>query len=164
MHGQQNPPISEGLEIAGKGTFKFNIKDNKGRQHTIRIKNSLYVPDMRRFLLSPQHWAQEAGDEKTWMETKRKRPYDCVLHWNGGKKTIPHQPLTNVPVFYTALSSTRYRAFTATFKAMETSFFQREKVLQFPVAKICWTILILLNSSQKRTSVTRKKTRQRMRE
>jgi hypothetical protein len=37
-----------------------------------------------------------------------------------------------VPVFYTASSSTRYRAFAATFEAMEASFFQREKVLQYP--------------------------------
>ncbi len=87
---------------------------------------------MKRCLLSPQHWAQEAGDEQTWMELKRQWPYDCVLHWNGGKKTIPHQPSTNVPVFYLASSSTRYRAFAATFEAMEASFFQREKVLQFP--------------------------------
>jgi hypothetical protein len=124
--------ISNGLEITGKGTFKFNIKDDEGRQHTINIKNSLYVPDMRRCLLSPQHWAQEAGDKQTWMELKRQWPYDCVLHWNGGKKTVPHQPSTNVLVFYTASSATHYRAFAATFEAMEASFFQREKVLQFP--------------------------------
>ncbi len=124
--------ISNGLAIAGKGTFKFTIKDNEGTHHTIRIKNSLYVPDMRRCLLSPQHWAQEAGDEQTWMELKRQWPYDCVLSWKGGKKTISHQPSTNAPVFYTASSSTRYRAFTTTFKAMEASFFQREKVLQYP--------------------------------
>ncbi len=123
--------INEGLEIAGKGTLKFNIKDNEGRQHTIRIKNSLYVPDMRRCLLAPQHWVQEAGDEQTWMELKRQWPYDCVLHWNGGKKKIPHQPSTNVPVFYMASSSTRYCTFAATFEAMEASFFQKEKVLQF---------------------------------
>jgi len=124
--------ISDGLEIAGKGIFKFNIKDDEGMQHTIRIKNSLYAPDMKRCLLSPQHWAQEAGNEQTWMELKRQWPYDCVLHWNGGKKMIPHQPSTNVPVFYTASSLTRYRAFAATFEVMEASFFQREKVLQFP--------------------------------
>jgi hypothetical protein len=47
--------INDGLTIAGEGTFKFNIKDNEGKQHTICIKNSLYVPDMRRCLLSPQH-------------------------------------------------------------------------------------------------------------
>jgi hypothetical protein len=124
--------ISDGLEIVGKGIFKFLIKDDEGKQHTIRIKNSLYVPDIRRCLLLPQHWAQEAGDEQTWMETKRQWPYGCVLNWKGGKKTIPHQPSTNVSVFYTASSSAHYRAFTATFEAMEASFFQREKVLQFP--------------------------------
>ena len=80
----------------------------------------------------PQHWAQEVGDKQTWMETKRQWPYDCVLNWKEGKKTIPHQPSTNVPVFYTASSSTRYRAFVATFKVMEASFFQWEKVLQYP--------------------------------
>jgi len=124
--------ISNGVAIAGEGTFKFNIKDDEGIQHTIRIKNSLYVPDMRRCLLSPQHWAQEAGDEQTWLELKRQWPYDCVLYWNGGKKTIPHQPSSNVPVFYTASSSTRYRAFATTFEAMEAFFYQREKVLQYP--------------------------------
>jgi hypothetical protein len=124
--------ISDGLEITGKGTSKFNIKDDEGTQHTIRIKNSLYVPKMRRFLLLPQHWAQEAGDKQTWMELKRQWPHDCILNWKGGKKTIPHQPSTNVPVFYTASSSTRHCAFTATFKAMEASFIQQEKVLQFP--------------------------------
>jgi hypothetical protein len=77
--GQANG-ISDGLEIAGKGTFKFNINDGEGKQHTIRIKNSLYVPKMRWCLLSPQHWAQEAGDKQTWMELKRQWPYDCVLN------------------------------------------------------------------------------------
>jgi hypothetical protein len=124
--------ISDGLKIVGKGTFKFLIKDDEGKQHTIHIKNSLYVPDMRRCLLLPQHWAQEAGDKQTWMEIKRQRPYDCILNWKGGKTTIPHQPSTNVPVFYTASSLTCYgAAFAATFEAMEASFFQQEKV-QFP--------------------------------
>jgi hypothetical protein len=64
--------ISDGLEIAGKGTFKFLIKDDEGKQHTICIKNSLHAPDMRRCLLSPQHWVRVMGDEQTWMETKWK--------------------------------------------------------------------------------------------
>ncbi len=129
---EQVDGISNGLEIVGEGTSKFNIKDDEGKQHTIRIKNSLYVPKMRRCLLLPQHWAQEVGDEQTWMELKKQWPYDCTLNWKGGKKTIPHHSLTNVPVFYTALSLTRYRAFATTFEAMEASFFRREKVLQYP--------------------------------
>jgi hypothetical protein len=56
--------INDGLENAGKGTFEFLIKDDEGKQHTIRIKNSLYVPDMRRCVLSPLYLAQEAGDKQ----------------------------------------------------------------------------------------------------
>ena len=62
--------ISNGLEIKGKVTFNFNITDDEGKQHTIRIANSLYIPKMRSCLLSPQHWVQEARDEQTWMELK----------------------------------------------------------------------------------------------
>ena len=118
--------IADGLAIKGKGTFKFDITNNYGKKHTIRIKNSFYVLKMRRCLLSPQHWAQEAKEGETWMQFKREFPYNCVLNWKGGKKTIPNQPSTNVPVFYTASSSLCYCAFTATFEAMEASFFRRE--------------------------------------
>ena len=126
--------ISNRLVIKGEGTFKFAITNNEGKKHTIKIPNtnSLYVPKMRRCLLLPQHWVQEAGDKQTWMENKRQWPYDCVLNWKGGKKTNPHQLLTKVPVLYTTSSSMPYRSFVATFEAMEGSFFEREKVLQYP--------------------------------
>jgi hypothetical protein len=55
----------------------------------------------------------------------------CVLNWRGGKKTVPFQPTTNVPVFYTAPSSCSYPVFAATFEAMEAPYFRRERVLQF---------------------------------
>ncbi len=57
--------INSGLDIAGQGTFKFNITNDDGKAHTIRIPNSLYVPNLKRCLLLPQHWAQEARDEQT---------------------------------------------------------------------------------------------------
>jgi hypothetical protein len=47
-------------------------------------------------------------------------------------KTIPFQPMTNMPVFYMASSSWSYPTFTPTFKAMEASYFQQEKVLEYP--------------------------------
>ncbi len=124
-NNEQVSGIADGLAIEGEGTFKFDVTDDNGKRHTIKIKikNSLYVPKMRRCLLLPQHWAQEAKNGETWMEFKREFPYDCVLNWKGGKKTIPNQPLTNVPVFYTASSSLRYCAFATTFEAMEASFF-----------------------------------------
>ncbi len=124
--------INSGLDIAGQGPFKISITDNDGKSHAMKIPNSLYVPKLRRCLLSPQHWVQEAGDEQTWMGNYRDR---CVLNWRGGKKTVPFQPITNMLVFYTAPSSCSYHAFTATFEAMEAPYFQQERVLQFPVCR-----------------------------
>ena len=121
--------INDGLEIAGKGTFKFKLADDDGRTHIIRIPNSLYLPKLKSCLLSPQHWAQEAGDGQTWMVNGA---HHCVLQWANGRKTVPFNKTSNTPVFYTASSSCAYQAFTGTFEAMEASFFQRETVLQIP--------------------------------
>ncbi len=56
----------------------------------------------------------------------------CVLHWFVGQKTVPFHTLTNTPIFHMASSSSTYRAFAATFKAMEAPFFRRETALQLP--------------------------------
>jgi hypothetical protein len=49
--------INNGLEIKGTGTFKFKVDDDDGKTHEIKIPNSLYLPDLKKCLLSPQHWA-----------------------------------------------------------------------------------------------------------
>ncbi len=54
--------IKQGLDIRGVGTFKFKIDNSNGKTHKIKVPNTLYVPDLRRCLLLPQHWAQEARD------------------------------------------------------------------------------------------------------
>jgi hypothetical protein len=48
--------ITDGLPIKEKGTFKFTIGDDNGRQHNIPIPESLYTPGMKKCLLSSQHW------------------------------------------------------------------------------------------------------------
>jgi hypothetical protein len=120
---------NEGLAILGKGTFKFSISDDDGRVHRICIPNSLYLPKLQGCLLSPQHWAQEAGDNETWMGNFA---HCCILHWLGGRKTVPFHASINTPIFHMASSSSMYRAFAATFEAMEAPFFRRETTLQLP--------------------------------
>jgi hypothetical protein len=84
--------IGEGLARKGKGTFKFLLEDNNGKTHTIKIPNSLYLPGSKQCLLLPQHWAQDAGDGKTWMGNFERE--ECVLNWHeGGKKTVFFDPL-----------------------------------------------------------------------
>ncbi len=50
--------ITSGLDIAGQGTFKFNITDDVGKAHMVKKPNSLYEPNLKRCLLLPQYWAQ----------------------------------------------------------------------------------------------------------
>jgi hypothetical protein len=121
--------ITDGLPIKGKGTFKFTIGDDNGRQHNILIPESLYVPGMKKCLLSPQHWVQTANDKKTWMGN-----FDdcCILFWDGGQKTVPFSTTTNVPTFFMAPFLRTYQTFAAIFEACEAPIFQRETVLQVP--------------------------------
>ena len=121
--------INDGLAILDKGTFKFSISNDDGRVHQICIPSSLYLPNLQGCLLSPQHWVQEAGDNETWMGNFA---HCCILHWLGGKKTVPFHTLTNTPIFHMASSSSTYRAFAATFEAMEAPFFRWETTLQLP--------------------------------
>jgi hypothetical protein len=128
--------INSGLEIKGIRTFKLKVNDNDGTTHEIKIPNSLYLPDLKRCLLSPQHWVQEAGDnyplpQGTRMENDDKQ---CVLVWGQDKykKLIPFNATSNIPIMYSASSSLANRAYANTFEALKASFFRCEHVLQFP--------------------------------
>ncbi len=122
--------ISKGLAIKGMGTFKFVLMDDDGKAHIIRIKNALYLPGLKCCLLSPQHWVQEAGDNKTWMGNFVRC---CILHWGEDfMKTIPFNPSTNTLIFFMAPSSHAYCAFTTMYEGFEANFFQQETVLKLP--------------------------------
>ena len=57
----------------------------------------------------------------------------CILLWGNGqfRKSIPHHPSTNTPIFHSAPSSKAYHAFAATFEACD-AFYRNEHVLQVP--------------------------------
>jgi hypothetical protein len=84
--------ITDGLPNKGKGIFRFTIRDGNGRRHNIRITESLYVPGMKKCLLSPQHWAQTAADKKTWMGNVLEwRPEDCSLQYHDKCTNLLHK-------------------------------------------------------------------------
>jgi hypothetical protein len=122
--------IKSGLDIKGTGTFKFKIKDNNGMTHEIKIPNSLYIPELKRCLLVPQHWVQEAKDNYPRPKGMQDNEFYC-MYWGQAKyqKSIPYDPSTNVPILYTAVLLRSYLVFATTFEAMEAPFFQQERVL-----------------------------------
>jgi len=128
--------ISKGLAIEGKEMLVLTINNDNGKPHKLRIPNGLYLPGLRTCLLSPQHWAQEAGDNYplpngTRMENTAN---NCKLLWGQGMflKTIPFDNGTNTPIFYTSPLTLWYCAFVHTFQAFEALFFSREHVPQQP--------------------------------
>jgi hypothetical protein len=65
------------------GTVEWEIEDDHGSTHKIRIPNAIYSATNRNRLLSPQHWAQGANDRYpirygTWCATYDDR---VVLYW-----------------------------------------------------------------------------------
>jgi hypothetical protein len=95
--------------------------------HKIIIPNSLYVPELKRCLLSPQHWVQEARDNYPRPKGTRMDQDDefYYLYWGQAKyrKPIPYNPSTNVLILYTSALSRDYHTFAITFEAMEAPFF-----------------------------------------
>ncbi len=70
--GKQVKGIGAGLAIKGVGTYVMRIQDDNGKSHEIKIPNSLFLPKLKRCLLSPQHWAKEArakGNKGKWSKT-----------------------------------------------------------------------------------------------
>jgi hypothetical protein len=49
-------------QVTHKGTTIWQIFDDVGTAHTIRLPDSLLIPISTDRLLSPQHWAQQAKD------------------------------------------------------------------------------------------------------
>jgi hypothetical protein len=132
--------IEGGLQIKGQGTLVLDINNDNGRPHWIKIPNSLYLPELKVCLLSPQHWVQEARDDYpspngTRMENNAR---SCTLIWGQGqfRKTIPFNASTNTPIFYSSLWTSAYRAFVSTFMALEAPHFRREHVLQAPGLRV----------------------------
>ena len=95
--------IEGGLSIEGHGTFVFNLEDDDGKVHTIKILNSKYVAGLKYSLLSPQHWVQEANDHYPKRQGTRSTTDDehCILIWDQGRYRwfVPHNPATNTPTF-----------------------------------------------------------------
>ena len=107
-----------GATIAGEGTFVFDIEDDDGKVHTIKLPRSLYIPSMTSGpLLCPQHWAQEdvkKGGDK-YGTGYFGHDDGLTLHWGNNRyhRRVSLNPQTNTPYFHTAPGSKNYRSFAA---------------------------------------------------
>ncbi len=115
------PPLPQKTKIEGfssdsdatlMGTVKWNIEDDEGRIHEIILPNTYYSQHAKKRLLSPQHWAQQAGDDYhlkngTWCATYANT---IKLFWNQQRytRTIPLSVRSNIGIMYSAPSLKKY--------------------------------------------------------
>ena len=104
--------ITGDLKVKGEGTLVWNIDNEQGSCHKIKIKNCVYVLGLPSCLASPQHCADQADDnyprpDGTWCITYAK---NCVLQWDQRKytRTIPMDGNTNSPKLYSTPGCNKY--------------------------------------------------------
>ena len=90
--GHQVDRIGLGIAIKGIGKLKFKLEDGDRQVYTIRVPNYLYVPSLKRVLLAPHHWTQEAQDKApnprgTWMATYG----NCIILLESGQGQADNQ-------------------------------------------------------------------------
>ena len=87
-----------------KGTIVWSWTSDDGVRTKFKIPNSYYVPEGRRRLLSPQHWAssQPPSTFNNWRWYSSTHSDRCVLHYCGKKLTVPIGMHDNVATFYTS--------------------------------------------------------------
>ena len=107
------------INLTHNGPVKWSFKDDQGRSHTFRIKDSFYALNAPYwlFFLSPQHLSQSATnnsvDKKgTWSATYNDK---VKLYWadNTYHCTAALDTSTNMAAIWSSPGHLRYRAFHA---------------------------------------------------
>jgi hypothetical protein len=103
------------MEAKGKGTVLRKIEDDNGVVHEKLFPGTLYIPELKLCLLSPQSWCQSADDnfprrDGTWQYQTADK---FVIEWDQQKirRTVPWDRRTNeVGVWNEALPGVRFRS------------------------------------------------------
>lgn len=130
-----------GLNISHKGTICWRIEDDRGREHTFHIPNSLLIPEGSMRLLSPQHWAaaynmksqhsnrDTFSSQQLWNRN--------VLRWGTRQqymRTIYNSSRSNVPLMYSAHGNREFITYQATihqqFNPTDYTCFQAQQETQ----------------------------------
>jgi len=106
--------------IQGIGTLTWTIADDNGQPKELNIANSLYVPDISKCLLSPQHFAKQCDNtstDKTYAKTGAH--HTTLKYGDSGQltRTVQHNVKSNVPELMSAPSCMRYHAFASTIES-----------------------------------------------
>jgi hypothetical protein len=106
------------MTTKGRGTVLCKIEDDNGVVHEKLFTRTLYIPDLKLCLMSPQSWCQSADDDfprrdGTW---QYQTADNFVMEWDQCKfhHTVPWDHRTSTGRMRSAPGIKHYRAFAAT--------------------------------------------------
>ena len=120
--------------IEGVGTVQWKIEDDRGKIHTLEIKNTLYLPNLHKAILSPQHTAKNCDWTSTTETSLTTKAYESYFKFGPKgefQRTATHAIDTDVPDIRASASCQSYFAYAAEFEA-STDVYELEQYVGMP--------------------------------
>ena len=114
--------------IAKIGTWVCDLQGSSGRKYTIEVPDRLFVPNIWKYLDSPQHIAPKCEKTNTEKTLLRNGAQGATFTFDlKGEHTlsIKHNPRSNLPEVNVATNCRAYHSFVAVF-VVQTEIYQYE--------------------------------------
>ena len=98
------------IPIIGKGTMILHIKDDKGKDQTLKVHDAYYAPRLPMRLFCPQQWSRQGPirTNGTYERSETTTGTSTCLKFAGGRKTVHHDEQTGLPIMYTRTDCTEF--------------------------------------------------------
>jgi hypothetical protein len=100
--------IASGLQVQGIGTLQYKYYNDSGTLQTLTIHDALYVPKCTARLLCPRQLGQATGSPNDGFQCLVDKG---ILTYQGQITTVSYEPLSKLPVLYTAPGMETYHRF-----------------------------------------------------
>ena len=104
------------IPIIGRGTMVLHITDDKGKEQTLKVHDAYYAPRLPMRLFCPQQWSRQGPicNDGSYERSETTTGWSTRLKFAGGRKTIPHDERTGLPIMYTQTDRSEFAHYIQT--------------------------------------------------
>ena len=108
--------VGGSMPAVGRGTLILSILDDLGQKQKLTVEGAYYVPRLKLRLFSPQQWSRQGprGIDGEYLRSETTSGDKTVLHFPGGRKTVPLDAKSNLPLMHTQPGFNNFAQFVTT--------------------------------------------------
>jgi len=106
--------IASGLSVQGIGTISYTYHNDAGIPQTLHLDGALYVPQCTTRLICPRQLGLASGNANDGFQSLHDKE---ILMFQGQPTTVTYEPLSQLPVLYTAPGIQTFHRFCSSFLA-----------------------------------------------